>query len=222
MTPPPEILPIFPLTGVLLLPGMWLPLHVFEPRYRNMVEDARAGDSHIGMIQPVVPREDNQPPPGSPPESPEVYLVGCAGRIEQCDRLEDGRYYIQLQGVTRFRIVEELPLLRGYRRVRADYAPFPADAAPPSAAMDTARLIEALLRFGQANNLPFDGARLRELPGGALINGLSMSLPFGPAEKQALLEAAGLDERQSLLLTLLGMGVRARTETPATAPPTLN
>ncbi len=222
MTRPPDILPIFPLTGVLLLPGMWLPLHIFEPRYRSLVEDAQAGDAHIGMIQPVVPREDNRPPPGVSPENPEVYAVGCAGHIEQCDRLEDGRLYIQLQGVSRFRIVDEFPLLRGYRRVRVDYAPYWADGAAPSTAMDTARLIEALMRFGQTNNLPFDAAHLRDLPGGALINGLSMSLPFGPAEKQALLEAAGLEERQSLLLTLLGMGVRAKPETPAGAPPTLN
>ena len=217
----PDILPIFPLTGVLLLPEMWLPLNIFEPRYRAMVEDVKDAGAHIGIIQPVVPREDNRPPPGATPENPEVYPVGCAGRLEQCERLEDGRFYIQLQGVTRFRIVEELPLLNGYRRVRPDYSAFTKDgvAAP---AMDTADLIQALLRFGQANGLPFDAARLQSLPGNALVNGLSMSLPFGAAEKQALLEAAGLPERQALLLTLLGMGLKASPEQPASTPPTLN
>ncbi len=221
MARPPEILPIFPLTGVLLLPGMWLPLHIFEPRYRSMVADAQAGESHIGMIQPVVPREDNQPTTGAPPENPDLYPVGCAGHIAQCDRLEDGRYYLQLRGVTRFRAMDELPLLRGYRRVHADYAPYLSDAATPPA-MDTARLIDTLLTYGKANNLPFDEARLRDLPGGALINGLSMSLPFGPAEKQALLEAKGLEERQSLLFTLLGMGLDAKVDQRQTSPPTLN
>lgn len=221
MSTPPEILPIFPLTGVLLLPGMWLPLHIFEPRYRAMVEDAQAGAWHIGMVQPVVPRDDNRPPPDAPPESPEVYAVGCAGRIEQCERLEDGRFYIQLKGVCRFHIVEELPLLRGYRRVRADYTPYAGDgaAAPP---MDTRHLIETLLRFGQANNLPFDPIRLRSLPGEALINGLCMSLPFGPAEKQALLEAASLQDRLARLLTLLGMGANPAAQGADPVPPILN
>lgn len=221
MTQPPEILPIFPLTGVLLLPGMWLPLHIFEPRYRNLVEDAQQGGAHIGMIQPVVPREDNRPPPDKVPENPDVYGVGCAGRIEQCERQEDGRFYVQLQGVSRFRIVEEMPLVRGYRRVRADYAPYVQDgtAAPD---MDTARLIQALMRFGQANKLTFDAGRLRGLPGHALVNGLAMSLPFGAAEKQALLEAVGMDDRLSLLMTLLGMGVKADADPGETAPPTLN
>jgi hypothetical protein len=220
-TPPPDILPIFPLTGVLLLPGMWLPLHIFEPRYRAMVEDAQAGARHIGMVQPVVPREDNRPSPDAPPENPEVYPIGCAGRIEQCERLEDGRFYIQLKGVSRFCIVEELRLLRGYRRVRADYTPYAGDGAV-AAPIDTRHLIETLLRFGQANNLSFDPARLRDLPGEALINGLCMSLPFGPAEKQALLEAVSLQDRLARLLTLLGMGMKAVVQCEDTAPPTLN
>ncbi|HEX7928192.1 MAG TPA: LON peptidase substrate-binding domain-containing protein [bacterium] len=221
MKPPPDILPIFPLTGVLLLPGMWLPLHIFEPRYRNMITDAREGAAYIGMIQPVVPRDDNRPKPDAPSENPEVYGVGCAGDLDQCEQLEDGRYYIQLKGVSRFRVVEELPLLNGYRRVHADYSPFPQDGAS-GVITETAGLIDALVRFGQANNLPFDRARLVSLPGDALVNGLSMSLPFGASEKQALLEAAGLPERQALLLTLLGMGVKAKEDEGPTVPPTLN
>jgi hypothetical protein len=231
MNRPPDILPIFPLTGVLLLPGMWLPLHVFEPRYRNLAEDARTGDGYIGMVQPVVPREDNRPPPdtrpGAAPEHPAVYPVGCAGHLDQCDELDDGRFYIQLKGVTRFRIVEELPLLRGYRRVRADYAPYPQDGPyhqdkTGGVIADTKPLIDALVRFGQANNLPFDPARLLSLPGEALVNGLSMSLPFGAPEKQALLEAASLEDRLSLLLTLLGMGLQAKGQAEEVGPPTLN
>src|SRR5574341_2163623 len=127
MSPPPAVLPVFPLSGVLLLPGMWLPLHIFEPRYRNLAEDAWAGARHIGMVQPVVPRQDNRPPPGAPPENPEIYPVGCAGLIDQLERTEDGRFHLQLQGITRFRIVRELALQRGYRRVEADYGPYAGD-----------------------------------------------------------------------------------------------
>ena len=105
MNRPPDILPIFPLTGVLLLPGMWLPLHIFEERYRNMIADARDGAAYIGMIQPVVPREDNRPKPEAPPENPEVYGIGCAGHIDQCEQTEDWRFYIQLKGVSRFRVM---------------------------------------------------------------------------------------------------------------------
>jgi hypothetical protein len=217
--PVPADLPIFPLTGVLLLPGMWLPLNVFEPRYRNLVEDATQGGMHIGMVQPVVPREDNRPPPVAPPENPAVYRVGCAGRIDQFTHLPDGRYTLMLHGVTRFRIAEELPLQRGYRRVRADYAPFAADLASP-AELEPARLLEALGRFGRTHNMPFDTNRLGTLPGSALVNGLCMSLPFGPAEKQALLESATLPERETLLLRLMEMGVAPAAPEPG--PPTLN
>ncbi|NIP71952.1 MAG: hypothetical protein GWO16_02480, partial [Gammaproteobacteria bacterium] len=105
--PLPEIVPIFPLTGVLLLPGMFLPLHIFEPRYRNMVADARAADGYIAMVQPVVPRQDNAPPPDAPPENPEVYPVGCLGHMERCEQTPDGRYAITLRGISRFRLHEE-------------------------------------------------------------------------------------------------------------------
>jgi len=221
MSLPPVSLPIFPLTGSLLLPGMWLPLHVFEPRYRNMVEDAWSGDKHIGMVQPVVPRQDNSPPPDAPPENPEIYPVGCAGVMDQLQRSEDGRYYLQLQGITRFRIVRELAPRRGYRCVEADYAPFAGDAATP-AERDNAQLVEALLRFGKEHQMAFDPARLHGLPAASLINGLSMSLPFAPAEKQALLEAAGLAEREALLLALMGMGLGKRPEPGGGAGPPVN
>src|SRR5437016_6071530 len=121
----PEQLPIFPLTGVLLLPGTVLPLHIFEPRYRNMVEDVLDADKIFGMIQPFAPQQDNRPLPGADKETPDLYKVGCAGYIEQCEKLPDGRFFIQLKGINRFRFEEELPLQRGYRRVRAIYREFP-------------------------------------------------------------------------------------------------
>jgi uncharacterized protein len=109
----PEILPVFPLTGVLLLPGTTLPLHIFEPRYRNMVEDVLEGDKIFGMIQPVVPRQDNRPLPGAETETPELYKIGCAGYIESWEKFSDGRFFVQLKGLNRFRYEEELPHNRG-------------------------------------------------------------------------------------------------------------
>lgn len=223
----PDIVPIFPLTGVLLLPGMWLPLHIFEQRYRNMVADAREGDGYIAMVQPLVPRQDNAPPsdaPASdgPPENPEVYPVGCLGSIERCEQTPDGCYKIALKGVTRYRLREELPLQRGYRRVAADYREYAGDPEEGALDFDSSRLMEAMQYYGKANNVPFDAKRLGSVPGIALLNGLAMSLPFGSAEKQALLEAPGPAERQQVLLGLMGMEMNERSGAPFYSPPTLN
>src|SRR3954471_17502667 len=111
----PEIIPVFPLTGSLLLPGNLLPLNIFETRYRNLVADALEGDQLIGMIQPFTPRQDNWVESAESPESPEIYTVGCVGRIEECEPQDDGRYLIVLRGLSRFRVHQELPLHRGYR-----------------------------------------------------------------------------------------------------------
>src|SRR5438552_15693103 len=121
----PENLPVFPLTGVLLLPGTILPLHIFEPRYRNMVEDALDADKIFGMIQPFAPQQDNRPLPGADKETPDLYKVGCAGYIEQCEKLTDGRIFIYLIGIYRFRFEEVLQLLRVFRSVSAIYCVFP-------------------------------------------------------------------------------------------------
>src|SRR6202140_3067834 len=120
----PTILPIFPLTGVLLLPRGRLPLNIFEPRYLAMTQDALGGDRLIGMVQPSDPQNDNR---GGGQTNPSVYPIGCAGRITAFSETDDGRYLITLTGVSRFRIRDELPLLRGYRRVVADWARFAGD-----------------------------------------------------------------------------------------------
>jgi Lon protease-like protein len=239
----PAILPVFPLTGSLLLPGNWLPLNVFEPRYRNMVEDAMAGAAGgvgasggggggggggeggagggagaggtgggggggwIGLIQPLVPQQDNWPAIEPPEENPRLYSVGCAGRIERCEPQSDGRYHILLKGRSRFRVQDELPLRRGYRRVAVDYEEFAADLAEAEAEMDPARLLHAVRSFGKTQGLSFDLDVLAALPGIALLNGLAVALPFRPAEKQALLEATGPRQREEMLLAMMGMGL---------------
>src|SRR5207249_11764757 len=114
----PDTLPIFPLTGVLLLPRGRLPLNIFEPRYLAMTRDALGGERLIGMVQPSDPQDDNR---GGGGPNPPVYPVGCAGRVTQFSETDDGRYLLTLTGVSRFRIREELPLLDGYRRVVPDW-----------------------------------------------------------------------------------------------------
>jgi uncharacterized protein len=229
----PAALPVFPLTGSLLLPGNWLPLNVFEPRYRNLVEDAtgkrpdrqrrgrrgdadrgspggpgdRRGPGWIGLIQPRLPQQDNWPALGATPSNPELYTVGCAGRIERCEPQPDGRYLVLLKGVSRFRVRRELVARRGYRRVAADYSEFAADLGEPAVELDPAPVLRALRAFGQQQGLSFDFDVLAALTGLALLNGLAVALPFPPAEKQLLLEAEGPHQRQQLLLTLMGMGV---------------
>ena len=137
--PLPEILPVFPLTGVMLLPGTVLPLHIFEPRYRALVEDTLEGEKIFGMIQPLAPQNDNRgPQPGAEGSAPDLYKVGCAGYIEKWEKLPDGRFFVQLKGVNRFRFNEELALQRGYRRVKAMYREF-SDAGRSKSGSATAR-----------------------------------------------------------------------------------
>lgn len=221
-SPLPSILPVFPLTGSLLLPGNFLPLNVFEPRYRAMVEDAMEGERHIGMIQPFTPRQDNWPALEEPPENPELYAVGCAGRIERCEPQPDGRFLILLKGVSRFRVQRELPLQRGYRRVLAGYEDFAEDPSEPGRFLDSARLMRAARVLGEKHGFSFDLDVLGALPGVSLLNGLAVALPFQPAEKQALLEAPGPEEREELLLSLMGMGLEPAGTDEYYSPPTLH
>lgn len=220
--PAPPIIPVFPLTGSLLLPGNCLPLNIFEPRYRNMVADALEEGRHIGMIQPLTPRQDNWVDLAQAPENPVLYSVGCVGRIEECEPQPDGRYLILLRGLSRFRTKSELPLKRGYRRVAADYSGFEADLRELEVMMNPSRLLRALQGFGEKHGLEFDFDLLASVPGVSLVNGLSVALPFRPAERQALLEAAGPMDREELLLTLMGMGIEPVAADDYYSPPTLN
>jgi len=219
---PPGIIPVFPLTGSLLLPGNLLPLNVFEPRYRNMVADALAGERYIGLIQPLVPRQDNWVEAAEDPDTPELYSVGCLGRLDECEPQDDGRYLVLLRGVCRFRVQKELALHRGYRRVAADYSEFQRDLDELNVFINPVRLMRALRAFGEKHDLEFDYDLLSSVPGISLLNGLSVALPFRPAEKQALLEATDPVVREDLLLTLMGMGIEPLSTDEYYSPPTLN
>jgi Lon protease-like protein len=218
----PKVIPVFPLTGSLLLPGNLLPLNIFEPRYRNMVADALEGERYIGMIQPLVPRQDNWVDAAQQTDDPELYHIGCLGRIDQCEPQPDGRYLVLLRGICRFRIERELGLHRGYRRVIADYTDFARDLDELNVFLNPSPLMRALRAFGDKHELEFDYDLLASVPGISLLNGLSVALPFRPAEKQALLEAADPAVREELLLTLMGMGIETLSTDEYYAPPPLN
>jgi uncharacterized protein len=218
----PKVIPVFPLTGSLLLPGNLLPLNVFEPRYRSMVADALAGEHYIGLIQPLVPRQDNWVEAAQEPDNPELYSVGCLGRLDECEPQDDGRYLVLLRGVCRFRVRRELAPHNGYRRVEADFSEFERDRDELNVFLNPTRLMRALRAFGEKHELEFDFELLSSVPGISLLNGLSVALPFRPAEKQALLEAANPGVREELLLTLMGMGIEQLSTDEYYSPPTLN
>ena len=208
----PDTLPIFPLSGVLLLPGGKLPLNVFEPRYLAMVFDALAGHRMIGMVQPLqpggyagdgMPTDDGRPP---------VHRIGCAGRIVSFNETEDGRLVLALSGVCRFEIVRELDLAQGgYRRVSTVFSPFRADLdhADEVVELDRERLMASLAAFFRSRNLSTDWDAVKQAADANLVASLSMVLPFGPSEKQALLEAVDSTARAKLLVAFLEMNAFA-------------
>jgi len=218
----PEILPVFPLTGTLLLPGTTLPLHIFEPRYRNMVEDALGGDKVFGMIQPFVPQEDNRPLPGAEEEAPKLYHVGCAGYIEKWEKAPDGRYGIYLRGVNRFRLEEELAVHRGYRRVKANYEAYSEAKPDETWHCDRPALRRALEGYAKALGLQLQLEEIDRIQDMELVDGLSVSLPLHPAEKQALLEAPSLDDRAVILLDLLKLEGASDLTPSGTSSRTIN
>jgi len=192
----PQVIPVFPLDGALLLPGGELPLQIFEPRYLNMIDDAMAGDRIVGMVQTR---------PGGERARPALALVGCAGRITSYAETPDGRYLITLTGVCRFEIGEELNVRTPYRQVRAVYAPFEADLADAAIApgADRRRFAKVLKLYLNHRDLDLDWETANAAPLEALVNSLSMGLPFTPPEKQALLEARSFGQRFEVLTTLL-------------------
>ena len=193
----PGVIPVFPLPGALLLPRGQMPLNIFEPRYIAMVDDAlRDGHRLIGMIQPDAA--------GGASEKPSLYKIGCAGRITQLAESGDGRYLIELTGVARFRVEEELKVATPYRQCRVTYAPFADDfvARKGESAVDRAALLAALTDFLKANDLKADWEGIEKAPNEALVNALSMMSPYGTAEKQALLEAPDLKTRAEILIAI--------------------
>jgi Lon protease-like protein len=208
-----DVIPVFPLPGALLLPRGQMPLNIFEPRYLAMVDDAlRSGHRLIGMIQPDAAN------PGSDLK-PNLYKVGCVGRITQIAETGDGRYLLQLTGVVRFRVEEELSVSTLYRQCRVDYAPFAGDfkARRGEEEVDRKSLLRALADFLKANDLKADWEGIENAPNEALVNALAMMSPYGAAEKQALLEAPDLKTRAEILVAVTEIEL-AKTATGGDTP----
>jgi uncharacterized protein len=207
-----DVIPVFPLPGALLLPRGQMPLNIFEPRYLAMIDDALRGHRLIGMIQP-----DGANP--GPENKPNLYKVGCVGRITQLAETGDGRYLLQLTGIARFRIDEELRVSTPYRQCRVTYTPFTDDftARKGEDEVDRASVLRALSDFLTANNLKADWEGIENAPNEALVNALAMMSPYGTAEKQALLEAPDLKTRAEILVAATEIELAKKTsggETP--------
>ena len=206
----PNILPVFPLPGALLLPRGRMPLNIFEPRYLNMIEDALAMPRLIGMIQPkagvTTPLVE---------DGVGLFDVGCAGRIISFAETGDGRYLIKLEGVVRFRVAAELPGHAGYRLVRPNFQPYLGDFDEPAtdAGLDRPQLFEVMRRYFDVRGIEADEQAMTEAGDAALVTALAMSCPFDAPEKQALLECAD-DRARSALLTEI-MRMAAATSAPA-------
>ena len=193
----PQVIPVFPLDGALLLPGGELPLRIFEPRYLNLVDDVMAGDRMIGMIQTRA---------GGERARPNLAGVGCAGRITSFNETSDGTYLITLTGVCRFGVGDELSVRTPYRQVRAAFDPFAEDLGDEEVEadqFDRSRFVKALKVYLNRRELDIDWETAESAPLESLVTSLAMGLPFEPAEKQALLEAPSLAARCDALTALL-------------------
>ncbi|MGR3541633.1 MAG: LON peptidase substrate-binding domain-containing protein [Hasllibacter sp.] len=191
----PEIVPVFPLPGALLLPRARLPLHIFEPRYLQMLDDALKTDTRlIGMVQPH-----------EGPKGRTLHVIGCAGRVTGFSETEDGRYMITLSGISRFRIREEVEGFVPYRRAQVDWAGFEGDLRPsaPDEGFDRPAFLALLKRYFDAEGLRSDWDSLKEAEEELLVNSLAMLCPFEPEDKQALLEAPSLATRRETLEALI-------------------
>jgi Lon protease-like protein len=209
----PEIIPVFPLPGALLLPRGQMPLNIFEPRYLAMVDDSlRDGHRLIGMIQP------DPAHPGSE-DKPTLFKIGCVGRMTQIAETGDGRYLLQLTGIARFRIEEELAVATAYRQCRVSYVPFADDfiARKGEEHVNRQALLEALAAFLKANNLKTDWEDIENAPNEALVNALAMMSPYASAEKQALLEAPDLKTRAEILIAVTEIEL-AKSKTSGETP----
>src|ERR1700759_4584393 len=209
----PQVIPVFPLPGALLLPRGQMPLNIFEPRYLAMIDDALRGTRLIGMIQP------DPAHPGRDENKPDLFQIGCVGRMTQFAESGDGRYLIQLTGVSRFRIEQELAVPTPYRQCRGSYQPFIGDftARKGEDEVDRKSLLRALTAFLKANNLKADWEGIENAPNEALVNALAMMSPYDTAEKQAMLEAPDLKPRAEILVAVTEIEL-AKGKTPGETP----
>ncbi len=183
-------LSIFPLTGAILFPGLQMPLHIFEPRYRALISDALVRDRRIAMIQP------QRPAAGAP-----LFDIGCVGKIGDVEAMEDGRYNVVLEGETRFRMIRELDVTTPFRQIEAELLEEPAQGFLSS--VERAGFEQEAKRFADTQGYSVDWDSVTRLDDMSLIDGVSQIAPFDPAAKQGLLEANTINERCELLVQLM-------------------
>ncbi|HET7605688.1 MAG TPA: LON peptidase substrate-binding domain-containing protein [Sphingomicrobium sp.] len=186
--------PLFPLTGAILFPRSQLPLHIFEPRYREMVSDAVDGAGRIAMVQPHRIDDDNRAP---------LYEIGCVGEIVGLEELEDGRFNIVLLGSNRFRLIRETEVDALYRCAEVDIEAFDDDEPPPLALAERAEVEREARRLGDAMGLAVDWNAVNRLDDELLVNAIAQVAPFDAGAKQALLEQPTLAGRADLLVQLM-------------------
>jgi len=198
----PESIPLFPLSGALLLPHGHLPLNIFEPRYLSMIDDTLGSGRLIGMIQPKKTSADPVP------DDAALYPIGCCGRIVSFEETETGHLFIALRGLCRFKLGQELDIENGYRRSIVDYSPYSGDLQEdPGQIDDRPRLISAVRQFFELKDIEVDWDAIEEAADETLVTSLAMICPFEAREKQALLEVQGMTERSNLLTSLMEMAL---------------
>lgn len=208
----PEIVPVFPLSGALLLPGGQMPLNVFEPRYLAMIDDAIGGDRLIGMIQPRFDVPDRN----GEAHEPELCDIGCLGRITALQESGDGRYMINLTGICRFRLLREVEGRNGYRRCRIAVFGTELNEDIDGAEVDRDALLATFRRYLDANGMEADWESVRKASNETLVTALCMMSPYGPAEKQALLEADTLKARAETLIAITEIALARESGEPGT------
>jgi uncharacterized protein len=201
----PDVIPIFPLGGAVLLPRAQLPLNIFEPRYVAMTRDVMATHRIIGMVQPT-----------NGGARPAVYPVGCAGRISAAEDSQDGRIMLTLSGLKRFHIVEELATTTPYRQVRIDYTGFEHDDSDAHVLIGDTRihLLDRMHDYLKALGLDADWTAIEKANDDMLVSALTMLCPFENAEKQALLEAPKVQDRAQVLMTLMAFVTQSQSGSP--------
>lgn len=200
----PTRIPLFPLAGAILLPRSQLPLHIFEPRYREMVRDALAGPGRIGMIQPMpVLSEAPGGVEGGAGEPPPLFRTGCLGEIVAAEELDDGRFNIVLHGSNRFRLIAERDLGTAYRQADVDLAAYDDAEPEPLGLLQRAEVEREARRFGDALGLAVDWAAVSQLDDEMLVNAIAQVAPFDVGAKQALLEEPTLAGRADLVVQLM-------------------
>lgn len=194
----PDALPIFPLSGAVIMPGVQLPLNIFEPRYLNMVQDALASDHLLGLLQPR--SEDLEA------ETPRLHRVGCAGRITSYSETSDGRIVLVLTGVCRFQLVREIEEHHGYRRIAPDWERFARDCHDSEERIgDRKGFLTSLKTYCKLRGVEIPWDDVERMPDTELVNLLCAHLPLSPEDKQALVETLATDERAHLMRGLLDM-----------------